>query len=430
MKKLLLVFLFGPMILSLKAQSLYPDPVPTPLTGLSYLKQRYPYILDQMHDSANGSWNNLNLDIFTMGPLGYKSLIQQKGWENNDWKVYYEMKDSFVVDNAEQRFTTAIEEIKYNYPGFNYQAKNKYTFTYDNADRLSYIDIKTANPPSSTNYQNNYTMTLIYDANGKRISDTLTYVQAKAPYVSKYVYDGSGHIIANYMLDLDPAAAEDTSNIMFYSYSGDQVKTTYSRYFDSDAGEYLTQGADTFEYDSKGNVTKHISYYLVSINGGAYELQPWQNESYSYNSDNLLTEIITSDWLTDQWRLNSKTTLMYDGDMKPTIAFIYTYNGTSWNSNPSERLLFNEFTSLENVNAKSIKISFYPNPTTDKLIAESEVSINNITICDISGKKVLINQYTEGNKKAIADVSTLKKGVYFITYQTPAGEGSMKFVKD
>ena len=70
-------------------------------------------------------------------------------------------------------------------------------------------------------------------------------------------------------------------------------------------------------------------------------------------------------------------------------------------------------------------IQFYPNPTTDLLFIHTDMTLKNIQIFDLEGKKVL---ETIGTTNTI-NVSALTAGVYAIGFQTQEGTWSSRFVK-
>jgi hypothetical protein len=71
---------------------------------------------------------------------------------------------------------------------------------------------------------------------------------------------------------------------------------------------------------------------------------------------------------------------------------------------------------------KSIKI--YPNPTSDVLNIQTDSKINNISVSDMTGRRVNIK--LDGDK---VDVSTLPAGNYLINVETKDGISTEKFIK-
>ena len=73
------------------------------------------------------------------------------------------------------------------------------------------------------------------------------------------------------------------------------------------------------------------------------------------------------------------------------------------------------------------KINLYPNPVKDELTIENgELTINKITIADLSGKSI---QQINGSQKQI-NVSALSSGIYFVKIETDKGVVTKKFIKE
>ncbi len=73
------------------------------------------------------------------------------------------------------------------------------------------------------------------------------------------------------------------------------------------------------------------------------------------------------------------------------------------------------------------KIKIYPNPVKDELrIENGELTINKITIADLSGKTI---QQITGSQKQI-NISALSSGIYFLKIETDKGVVTRKFVKE
>ena len=71
-------------------------------------------------------------------------------------------------------------------------------------------------------------------------------------------------------------------------------------------------------------------------------------------------------------------------------------------------------------------LSVFPNPTVDKLNLETTLDVNSIEVFNYLGQSVLKKNYT----KSAIDVSSLEKGVYFMSIKTTSGEiFSEKFIK-
>lgn len=84
---------------------------------------------------------------------------------------------------------------------------------------------------------------------------------------------------------------------------------------------------------------------------------------------------------------------------------------------------------LSNENFERNQLKVYPNPVSNQLYVESQVSaIEHLQIFDVSGKNVMEVIYQENQ---LIDVSTLTKGLYFVKIETVDGSSfTKKLVKD
>jgi len=88
---------------------------------------------------------------------------------------------------------------------------------------------------------------------------------------------------------------------------------------------------------------------------------------------------------------------------------------------------------IEDINSKLINI--HPNPTTGKVTidfskVQNTEKIQNITVTDISGKIVYINQFKISDNKLQVDLSSFEKGIYIISIQTNKEIFTSKIVKE
>ncbi|MDF2552505.1 MAG: C-terminal target protein [Chryseobacterium sp.] len=75
------------------------------------------------------------------------------------------------------------------------------------------------------------------------------------------------------------------------------------------------------------------------------------------------------------------------------------------------------------VNKRSV-ISVYPNPTSDILNIKTDSKINNVSVTDMTGRKVSVK--LDGDK---VDVKSLSAGTYLINVETKDGISTEKFIK-
>jgi hypothetical protein len=73
---------------------------------------------------------------------------------------------------------------------------------------------------------------------------------------------------------------------------------------------------------------------------------------------------------------------------------------------------------------KDLFVIFYPNPSTGVLNLASSYKSSQITyeITDITGKVLEVTSEIKSEDKIVIDLSSLEKGVYFISAKTPDGK--------
>lgn len=78
--------------------------------------------------------------------------------------------------------------------------------------------------------------------------------------------------------------------------------------------------------------------------------------------------------------------------------------------------------------SSTAKLSFYPNPTKDVLNIDNTIDIENVNIYDLSGKKVLTQNFN--SKKVSVNVSSLAKGTYMVRVASKNSAKTIKMIKD
>ncbi|MGE0566714.1 MAG: T9SS type A sorting domain-containing protein [Bacteroidia bacterium] len=120
----------------------------------------------------------------------------------------------------------------------------------------------------------------------------------------------------------------------------------------------------------------------------------------------------------------------------PTVNTTYTVTGTSsvgciGNNTITLTVVTCTSTGIALNGSKAENINVYPNPFTDKLIIESNVSsFITYAIIDITGKKIRKGSINANSDKIELDLSELEKGVYFIEFRDEQAKlNSIKIVK-
>ncbi|MBT8394105.1 MAG: T9SS type A sorting domain-containing protein, partial [Bacteroidia bacterium] len=87
--------------------------------------------------------------------------------------------------------------------------------------------------------------------------------------------------------------------------------------------------------------------------------------------------------------------------------FLYEFSIACRNNDELVLTVISETLGLENIEDNSAHVSLFPNPAND-VMSFSDTSINEVTVFDINGRKVL---YSQSNS---ISVNSLSKGVYIV----------------
>lgn len=85
-------------------------------------------------------------------------------------------------------------------------------------------------------------------------------------------------------------------------------------------------------------------------------------------------------------------------------------------------------TGIKNLTFLSENIKVFPNPTTDKIHIEAAQEIMEIKLKDVSGRMIVRENYPTGKRSAEFDISSLAKGLYFITLKMNLGVLTKKLI--
>jgi hypothetical protein len=424
MKNYLLSALVCSTLLASAQQSLIPTVWDRPVTGFNQLVEENPYMLQQQ--MVSGQWANFQRFTHQIAPnvdhIG-ESITSQWQASASEWKNVQIQKDSFVLD-GQNRISVAIEEVLYDYGQFTYQAKNKYQYTYDANNAITFINVMSAVPANSNNYTNSWTMSLFYNPDGSRNRDSMYYYSQQEVYVSSYNYNPDGSIASNFGFN---EIGDTISKAYFSYYTPTRMRTNTSSYLDETSDTWETQNADSFTYDAEGNISGYISWGIF-FDGTNTQFAAITNDSYHYSASGKLDEIITRTWNSgnNAWDDDSKTTILYNPQDKAVLGNIYASTGSGgWESTPTYRYLFDVPTGIANVYGSRINASVYPNPTKDIIIIKLENQsdeIKDIKLFDLKGKSIS----PVVNADHTIDLSSLNDGIYSLLVITENGASVQK----
>jgi hypothetical protein len=159
---------------------------------------------------------------------------------------------------------------------------------------------------------------------------------------------------------------------------------------------------------------------------------PNGNICVAYSATLTVTSETAVTWSLESGNLPTGLTLSVAGVISgtPTVAGTFTFTVKATNSIGSDTkalsILIDNVGVVENALAN---IRIYPNPTTGELIIDNgELTINNVEIFDIYGKKI-VSHTANHLPQTVLNISHLPSGIYFLQITTEKGLVNKKVVK-
>lgn len=417
MKKMILIASLLNCFMVSTAQSLLPEVVPEPLTGFAKITDDYPFVFTQT-SVGNDTWNNTTIYSWVSADVpGYKKQKLFSQFINNQWVQVRNEQNTFTLD-AQQRIASAIQYFVVNYNGSETSSRTKYTYTYTNANKPAYILIQQAQPATDTNFIDSYNMNYVYNAQGLLVMDSAYYYATQKTVKRHYTYNSGNN--PETITELDGSTL-DTIGRTFYTFTNNHLFTSYtiSRNQTTDVFEPIK--TDTLYRDSRGNITKRVSYGNFIINGQQVSFLPFRYESNMYNELNQLVESQRKSWddNSDSWIDVAKSTYSYNGNT-PDIGYLYGWNTTtqSYETSPSLRILFSFQSALkkEPANSNMQQLTVFPNPAKNKVYLQFSSSVyssqpKKYQLYNLHGQLVSAPEKEENGITEL-DISRLLPGLY------------------
>ena len=121
------------------------------------------------------------------------------------------------------------------------------------------------------------------------------------------------------------------------------------------------------------------------------------------------------------------TAYVMGSNQETTFEFYVVAFNDETESDPSE--IYTVTVVDDAIEEKNASFNVYPNPVSDRLVIETEATIENVTIYTVTG--VMIGQQSTVNSQQSLsiDVTDLNSGVYFVKVVTSEGEAVQRFIK-
>lgn len=156
--------------------------------------------------------------------------------------------------------------------------------------------------------------------------------------------------------------------------------------------------------------------------------------TYVYDRQGNLTLWTEDYWENGDWQIDAgwKQSYIYDADGDATIdSLVYYYPDSAKFLDQGWYVYEYDLSSLaQKSNNNEKTISVYPNPVKNTLNIATDESINQITICDATGKNIMEYRPSASDKVYAMDISALKQGFYIVSISTGKGIVVRKLIKE
>jgi hypothetical protein len=198
----------------------------------------------------------------------------------------------------------------------------------------------------------------------------------------------------------------------------------------------------TYTYDSNNKVIVGIQYYWFF---GSWI--PNIRYNYSYDANNNLICINEQNWEGTGWMNRSNYINTYDAKNKKSISYyqwwdgaqwindqqyIYTYDSydnltvlllkqkvdTLWRNFEKDAYYYHEITGIDKQIPQETEIKIYPNPSNGKFSIQIPEAANDLKIYSLIGELVYSNPDLKQNSTQEINLTSLKKGIYFVKIQS------------
>lgn len=174
--------------------------------------------------------------------------------------------------------------------------------------------------------------------------------------------------------------------------------------------------------------TGTAAFYNIGLGTATYPANTWVSVSFTYNKT---TGAYTWTYPEGTYSFTNSAYTLSPGLVPAEFDFVsVTATGNTVANQAgidNVNLLFGNATSLGTQDTKivsKIGLTVYPNPTTDILNIKSDSKIINVSVVDLTGRKVNVKLYTDQ-----VDVRELSTGTYLINVETKDGIYTEKFIK-
>lgn len=368
--------------------------------------------LDLVLDNQTQNWISNSKTIYNYDDSNNNIEITRQNWINSLSIWRNSVKYNYVYNAANNKVnqTRSVWQIEAN----NWFTDTSIDYQYDNNDNLVY-EFRQFKDSETTPWQNSYLTTKIFDDN----NNLLDFHYKSGWDEASQVWLFRNHIIYNYTDGiLVEITFENTSNnLLNYILKSIYTNNTFGK---------PTERVNTFFYEGV-----------------------WNNDtmtSYSYNSDNLISQMTFYQWddTTNEWDFFGTETYNYSNGNLQSNQYVDSYF-SSLNEYDEYQNLIREFyfnmyensdtyhyysnSTLQNESFIKLnsEVTIFPNPIIDFMTVSAKENINSIAIFNTLGQLVLEKKLNTSEEKI--DVTALTSGNYFVKINSETSSKVLKIIK-
>ncbi len=229
-------------------------------------------------------------------------------------------------------------------------------------------------------------------------------------------------------------------HMMRYIINNDSLFFASLKNFQSTFGDSVATGADFRNTISTVSGIDFTDFFNQWYYGEGYPIYniTWKNYNDTLFINNIQT---TSSTTTTLFTIPVEYKITFDNGNDTIIRLNQTQNNENYKIHFTDKIssieidpnnwLIKEVNSISNINKQDLKleINLYPNPAKDIITVENKnFKITDFVVFDIYGRKIKHQELY--NTKAVIDIKSLPKGIYFLKLQTQQGNITKKFIKD
>lgn len=372
--------------------------------GLSAFGQNV-YLADSAYsyswNSNINNWEKSWKETTKYNPAGKKTESVYKTWNastskwDDKWKTEYTYNTSNVLIITTYKLWT----------GSAWQSTHSVTHTFDNSLRPNGSVVKVWNA-SKNAWENLRQEVYVFDLNNRvkqyQIQEWdatgLKWVNSK---IQTPVYENNGALDQFIYQIYENSGSLINSNRYEYTYNGEGSQT-----------EWIIQTWNESSLQWQGDYKFNYTYYNKAQSGAHYKKY---DESLA------------------KWLNVSKDTFVYDnnGSLKEQVMSQYSQSASKW-ENTMRKVVYSSpktISTSQNLSLETemVKISVYPNPSTDFIQLENAMDESQVLIYNLSGVQVA-NRMLETGSDTI-EINHLPAGTYIVRVMKDGQQQTLKFQK-